>query len=160
MWDDATKGQNPHILKKYRKQDGTYWSEEYESNCSPGNLPEKGCFKAISEHWRETSRTDPNHVVAYNYYEFCDCPIDRNTVLTLIRQGKVSVNPTEATFDGESVLVDAPVIIFQEDGYWLCQGYGFDYLAQGDTREQAIAHFAEGLRATFLENGRRGLNWK
>lgn len=91
VWDDATKGQEPHVLHKVLDNEGKIRGGEYPSNGSPGNLPTEGCFKIVKEFWRTglNPEDDPDKWYGYNYYEFCDCPIDRETVLALVRQGKV-----------------------------------------------------------------------
>lgn len=76
------------LLMKYRdKKAGTEEAYGYASNVSPGNLPgPPGCFKATGERWHDFERD--GKAMAHNVYDFCDCPMDQETVLALVRQGK------------------------------------------------------------------------
>jgi hypothetical protein len=68
--------------------------KEYEShygfkpNQTPGGLPPRGCFHAIDENWHPQIPNGFRSCTGFNSWVFCDCPIDRETVLALIRQGK------------------------------------------------------------------------
>lgn len=68
---------------------------------------------------------------------------------------------SDRTFDTFDLIEAAlPVRVYQKDGFWICAGYGFDYMSEGDTRDEAIDHFRTGFRLTLQENGKRGQFWK
>ena len=91
-FDTMTKGQDPQILFKRKDPDGQWSWREYGSNETPGGLSGKnGCFKATIEHFKSYTPENPKLSCGYNYYTFCDCPIDKETVLALIQQGKTFI---------------------------------------------------------------------
>lgn len=101
VWDDATKGQKPEILGKHIKiKDGKWMLSmfRYAPNSHPGNLPTEGCFKAIGEYFKANLHDPikkPYESLGWNYHKFCECPIDQETVLALIRQGKTFTGTLE-----------------------------------------------------------------
>ena len=44
------------------------------------------------------------------------------------------------------------VLLFREDGFWYAHGLEIDYLAQGDTIEEAKKSFEDGLTRTIHEH--------
>jgi hypothetical protein len=91
-YDEATKGQKPNLVMRwFREDEEGNWSMRYgvfASNSSPGNLPKKGCFKATAEHYKPNPNITPDgDCLGTTYYDFCDCPMDQETALALIRKG-------------------------------------------------------------------------
>ena len=56
--------------------------------------------------------------------------------------------------EGESIvgIGSIRVLLFREDGFWYAHGLEIDYLAQGDTIEEAKESFEKGLTSTIIEH--------
>ena|ERR1700733_4705822 len=73
-----------NLMMKWKNKEGEWYGRAYADNEGP--VTEKGCFQMIKENFKEYPFN--GNTSGYNWYEFCDCPIDQETVLALIRQGK------------------------------------------------------------------------
>jgi hypothetical protein len=84
LTSDATTREQLLVLRHRNNTTGVEEDYGYADNASPGNLPSSGCFKQTTEYWQTH---DSN--LSFNVHKFCDCPMDRETVLALVRQGKI-----------------------------------------------------------------------